>query len=489
MAAAGTAETVVPELAVNKAEGGEPRSESPESPSMATLNGEQAAAAGVVKAETVEGALPPLESLTCHLCNKYFNDPVTLPCLHSYCRECLDSYNGRILASEPEPTEDDEDDEDEDEDEGAIGPEEAAQKKKKAKKAEPKPVICPCCKDTLHLESPGYFAEPFTNERIVRIVKLLRETHILCQNCEQGASEFRCTVCDAYTCESCFKATHNAPIFRSHKPERLTHSDMTAPPKCESHRVNDIEYFCTEDELGVCQVCLLKGEFKGKEYSLVADVRKQRQEEIEQGVSQALVQRAELLEGRKEVEQTIEELSENLADQQKAVRDNFEAIRAALDAREKATLEALQSLHDSKRSVLDSQITTIDVQKARIEDGVSSVNLMLNHSNDLEVVYFTYVLQNHVQALTDVPPTSPLPGAGHGPAVDADLPVVLSDRVPELVRAYAMVPDAGVIDEIVSGLQDKEVLRAKQGTKEQQEVLRQVAGPAVDGSDYGCLIM
>ena len=56
------------------------------------------------------GYLPPLVSLKCQLCQQYLQDPVTLQCLHSFCRGCLEKYNGdqELVLGQAEPQEDDE---------------------------------------------------------------------------------------------------------------------------------------------------------------------------------------------------------------------------------------------------------------------------------------------------------------------------------------------------------------------------------------------
>ena len=432
--------------------------------------------------DLTHGALPPLVALRCDICKEYMKEPSTLPCLHSFCKSCLDTYNGCDTVEESE--------EEEEEEEEGDGAEKVVQKPVVKKE---KPFCCPTCKDALHLPDYIFFSVPFRNERVARIIKLLQESKILCQNCESTASEYRCNVCDAYTCESCWKLTHSAPIFKCHTPERLTHEEMTCLPKCDLHPLNVVEYFCAEDEIGVCQVCLLKGEFKGKDYSLTQDVKAERLEEVEKGVSRTLLLRAQLLESRKENENTLASLSENLTAQQSKVRVNFASIRTALSAREDETLLALQRLHDAKKQVLDAQVEAIDGINRKIEDGVENINLVLNYCNPLELVYLTYVIQNAIRNLCDIPSTSPLGSfekgsANHEPAVDDDLPVVLSDKVVDLIKAYASVPDSNLVEQVANGKASPNAISTVSGTKEQQKLLQQVTGTSVQAEEYGCIV-
>lgn len=455
------------------------------------------------------GVLPPLVSLKCQLCEEYLKDPVTLPCLHSFCRVCLEKYNSERVAREtglqsPSSLKNQTLDS---LDRNFAAPE--SKESEENQKEEFLTVQCPTCIDVLGLTPPNEPQVPFENSRLGRIVGLVLETNVVCQNCSQAPSEYKCVTCNAWLCLDCWDSTHAAPIFESHEREGLTHSEMFALPKCQTHPKNDLEFFSTEEEIGVCQVCLLKGDFVGKPYCLVGDVRRARQHEIERGVRVVLEEKEHLLIGRQRMEQILDLLDRKLEQQTEAVKKNFSAIRAALEKREQETLSALTDLKATKAQVLSQQITQTDHILGTINDGIRNVKLILNHSNDLELVYLTIVLQEFVADLAkiDAPkfgfkfnePSRPLEYF-HSAAVDSELPVLLSAKVPELVAAYAPVP-AATFEPIFGAGKEKQGLELPENgvrrgklrleppmiTKEHHELLKEV-GAEDKADEYGCTV-
>jgi len=341
------------------------------------------------------------------------------------------------------------------------------------------------------VEAPETPMEPFANYRLERIVKLVQTTPVLCQNCQQSESERKCSTCQCFCCRPCWDATHSAPIFANHVGVYLRHSEMVALPKCPQHVLNDQEFFTTDKEEGVCQVCLLKGDFVGSPYAMVNDIRATRQDDIERKLDDVLVQRERVVAGRESTLEVLSQLDENLLDSSAAVTRNFSAIREALDRREKETVAALQALKDAKTRVLQSQVAAADMVLNQIDEGTRNVRLILKHSNPLEVIYQTYIIGEHLNEIGNVRSTAPRTcaeckqenAACHDPAVDASLPVVLSDRVPQIVGAYAAVPDAQLIED---GLQPA----LPQATLEQKQVLKDVVqGAANSQEEFGCCVM
>jgi hypothetical protein len=118
---------------------------------------------------------------------------------------------------------------------------------------EDKPGLqCPTCIHVLHLD-PGLLdgaGEPFKNDRLKRIVGLVKNSKVLCENCTNSQSEKLCSVCNVHLCAPCWATTHGAPIFAKHEAKPLRHVEMTALPKCPHHILNEQEFFVTDAEQG-----------------------------------------------------------------------------------------------------------------------------------------------------------------------------------------------------------------------------------------------
>jgi hypothetical protein len=127
---------------------------------------------------------------------------------------------------------------------------------------------------------------------------------------------------------------------------------------------------------------------------------------------------------------------------------------------------------------------------------VNSVKLVLQHSNALEVVYSTYVLQDAISIIGDVPPTAPKSCSEcksenvpcHHPAVDAQLPVVLSEKAAQIVNAYAAVPDASLVARVAYGKSQPSELNPV-ATSEQKKLLAEAAGGSANKEEeFGCIL-
>ena len=263
-------------------------------------------------------------------------------------------------------------------------------------------VHCEYCVEKMDLP-PSTRAVPFSNPRIDRIVRLIKNNDIICANCNEQVSAVRCNSCAASMCSTCATTTHSAPMFQKHQLSPIDRTDLIrALPKCKSHPLNNLEFFCTADEIGVCQVCLLKGQFVGKPYTMVSELKEKRAENIHEKIAHVKAQRLRLASARDDAVAVASELDTNLLAQKKAVQENFQAIRDALNSREDATLGALTAQKDAKLRVLQSQITTITQAITKLDTAREEGDVVLKYSNDLEYVYNSFVIEEYMQDVAKI---------------------------------------------------------------------------------------
>ena len=201
------------------------------------------------------------DELKCGICLELFQDPRSLPCLHTFCRECIQrSLN------------------------------------------ENHSLKCPVCraKHELNDEGAGLLPE---NQYAVQELPLKRLQQQQrednggqqeCKSCgEQAPVVAWCEDCDAMICQQCVALHKKIAILRGHYVvNKLTESGIEvdseassakkAFPKCLSHADQNLKYFCVSCSELVCSDCLLSGGHAGHRHELVEEARHSLEAEIEE---------------------------------------------------------------------------------------------------------------------------------------------------------------------------------------------------------------
>ena len=109
------------------------------------------------------------EEITCSICSELFKEPKTLPCLHTFCRECIQASLDtceRIMGRK----------------------------------------TCPLCRSPLPKDGIASFPTNFTINRLIEIFNTRRTGAIKCDECEDSAVAFMwCLDCEKGLCKECFK--------------------------------------------------------------------------------------------------------------------------------------------------------------------------------------------------------------------------------------------------------------------------------------------
>ena len=278
-----------------------------------------------------------IEDLKCSICLELFQDPRSLPCLHTFCRECIQ----RSLNEENHS------------------------------------LKCPVCRAKHDLKSEGAELLPVNLYALQELpLKRLqqqransgRPAHQLveCKSCgEQAEMVAWCYDCDAMICQLCESSHKKLAIFRGHHVIGNKESQQPIVSKsnyCPRHCRVELNYWCTSCSELVCAECLVR-EHSDHQYSLAKETRHALEKRIKEWaglVTEKKQEFNEYLEKASEAEGKALEYSELMKSE---VNNVFDGIVASVEAQRN---EALQSVSQGVKEIW-SQKEMMEVSLAQLD--------------------------------------------------------------------------------------------------------------------------
>lgn len=175
--------------------------------------------------------------LTCSICLEVYKDPKTLPCLHSFCTECINNFTqgNDFKAGHP----------------------------------------CPECRETFHLPEEGV-DQMKTNFCLKNLVEFVLSTTITSKKCtfcslkgEDFEATAKCITCEDFLCPECADHRHRSTTLTFHhrvvplvelsagKYNDEIRARQQIP--CVKHEGEDLRFFCETCDVPVCRDCIVLG--------------------------------------------------------------------------------------------------------------------------------------------------------------------------------------------------------------------------------------
>nr|XP_040056845.1 uncharacterized protein trim45 isoform X5 [Gasterosteus aculeatus aculeatus] len=133
---------------------------------------------------------PPNPRAVCNVCTRLFRDPKILPCLHTFCADCVGRLEPFAVSSRKRPED---------------GRSEAAEADRPAGTVT---VLCPDCDSEVDLPAsgPGGLSTDHLALHEVFLETLATDGPLGCDLCGEGGAESRCDVCCVNLCAFCCQA-------------------------------------------------------------------------------------------------------------------------------------------------------------------------------------------------------------------------------------------------------------------------------------------
>ena len=321
------------------------------------------------------------EEVSCPVCTNMYTDPKHLPCLHTFCLQCLKQWHRTSHGRDT--------------------------------------IRCPKCQAVSRVPESGDLKDLPTSFYLnglidVLAIKECKTSQVRCGNCDKKSAESSyCFQCCVFWCEECVIG-HN--IIRSNKDHRVLalkyfqekdYEDvMKRPVFCpkEDHNKKELEFFCKNCEVPACQTCvtldhgghnmkLIKEEAERQKIqmkSLIENQRRNLQANMN-AITQLDEDCAKLIQQGEDVKREVQTFADNLIAAIQAKKQNiFSAV-------EKETNKSLERV-TKRKTEIDRQITVI-------KSSLEKADKLLTRNTNAEIVQLKKSLDTIFEGVDQTEPT------------------------------------------------------------------------------------
>ena len=285
----------------------------------------------------------------CPLCLETVNNPKTLPCLHSFCLECLDKH-ANFARRQLQAT-----------------------------------IKCPVCQTSFQIPEGDSFKNLPTSYHLNRLVDVLalKDSGAQAQKCgscdENNTASSYCFVCQSFLCSPCFEAHQRLKATRGHRNvviEKLQVQDVQElihrPVMCSQqyHENQPLEFYCEECKVPICHKCSVVSHNRHTmtDSEKVAQVQKMQMiDALEKVKAETVVyeneirkqtelmddDRNEILSCEKKMTDLVEELIRDLREYEKDMKTKFSEIYEAQQKHHATQLENFELVLTQLKSCVE----------------------------------------------------------------------------------------------------------------------------------------
>ena len=337
------------------------------------------------------------KEVTCPVCHDHFQEPKILPCLHYYCKACVQKLAWRAGANQPFP--------------------------------------CPECRTDTFLpqDDPDQLPTAFFVNRMkevhAKLEKVEGKVEAKCEQCSGGVATAFCRQCAEFICDKCTEPHQRMKVFSGHKVSTLEElkqggaSDIvvksTPPPTCKVHE-EQAKIYCYDCKSLICRDCVVK-DHKEHEYEFV----KKAAPETKKKLTEQLVPLNEIQVGVRNAVKNAKETKLEIAamggSMITSIKKSFQELRDILDKREKELLAETAAVVEQKTNRLNVQQKKLEMCSGTIQSLVEFVERNIENSTDEELMSIHTQMMSRIREETERQQQA---GADLEPVEEADKEVI-----------------------------------------------------------------
>jgi DNA-binding beta-propeller fold protein YncE len=314
------------------------------------------------------------QEVTCPVCQDHFQEPKILPCLHYYCKGCIEALAKR-----------------------AGGPNQ--------------PFPCPECRTPTLLPQgdPGQLQTAFFINRMkevhAKLEKVEGKVEAKCEICSGGVATAFCRQCAEFICEKCKESHERMKTFAGHKVSTLQElkeggaktivaAKSAPPPICKVHD-EPAKIYCYDCKTLICRDCVVK-DHRDHEYEFVKKAAPETKKKLMEHLTPLGEIQAGIQGAVRNVEGAKAEIIAMDASMTTFIKQSFQELRDILDKREKELLAETAATVEKKMTNLTVQQKKLEMSSGTIQSLVEFVERSVENATDEELMTI------HTQMMTRI---------------------------------------------------------------------------------------
>jgi DNA-binding beta-propeller fold protein YncE len=313
--------------------------------------------------------------VTCPVCQDRFQEPKILPCLHYYCKGCIEALAKR-----------------------AGGPNQS--------------FPCPECRTPTLLPQgdPDQLQTAFFVNRMkevhAKLEKVQGKVEAKCEMCSGGVATAFCRQCAEFICEKCKESHERMKVFAGHKVSTLTElkeggakeivaAKSIPPPMCKVHE-EQAKIYCYDCKTLICRDCVIDEDHKDHDYEFVKKAVPKIQKKLKEHLAPLNESQRGIQDAIKKIEGTKAEVVAMDESMTTSIKRSFQELRDILDKREKELLVETAATVEKKMTNLTVQQKKLEMSSGTIQSLVEFVERSVENATDEELMTI------HTQMMTRI---------------------------------------------------------------------------------------
>ena len=317
------------------------------------------------------------KELTCAICLCRYDHPKVLPCLHSYCKGCLEKLAKKT------------------------------QTRPKTMKKCKQQLTCPQCKEVHQIPPQGIdaFKTYFTINNLIELLRVHEATTpkenaqhatILCESgVDESPAVAHCLTCSDHLCESCFELHKKQKVTRDHNVvmlKDLQQLDRKTGVKsvrrkllCDEHKGELLKLFCKTCEKVICRDCALVKHREHK-YVFIHESRHEAQKQLKVLVKKTKEKQVEFKVHSEYLAKVRVLNSTAIVACKRELNTEFDQMIKSIEARRKVLLNELEALNQTKEKKLNAETDYVDLTLSRFSNSIQFTEKLLDNEDDVEMM-------------------------------------------------------------------------------------------------------